>query len=88
MRKLPIIRSVLMGSACVFGLATAAHARSFDIPGGDLENALQAFTAQTGVNLIVADDQVRGIKSRGVSGDTMIMIGAMGSSRRAAPSGV
>jgi len=69
MRKMPIIRAGLMGSACAFALATAAHARSFDIPGGDLESALQAFTAQTGVNLIVADDQVRGIKSRGVSGD-------------------
>jgi len=69
MKRSPFIRALLMGSVCAFGLASTALARSFDIPGGDLERALEAFTAQSGVNLIVADDQVRGIHTRGVSGD-------------------
>ncbi len=69
MRPLPFIRASLMGSACVLSLASAAHARNFAIPGGDLESALQAFTAQSGVNLIVADDEVKGVRTRGVHGD-------------------
>jgi len=69
MRSSNIIRSLLLSSACAAMLAPAASARDFDIPGGDLEHALEAYTAQTGVELIVADQQVKGVRSKGVKGD-------------------
>ncbi len=47
----------------------AAHAESFNIPGGDLKSALDAYARQTGVNLIVAGAEVTGVKTKGVQGD-------------------
>jgi iron complex outermembrane receptor protein len=49
--------------------ATAAFASGFDIPAGDLEATLNAYSAQTGVQLIYAEKIIKGIHSRGVKGD-------------------
>ena len=50
-------------------MAFAAHAESFNIPGGDLKSALDAYAHQTGVNLIVAGAEVNGVQTKGVQGD-------------------
>ncbi len=50
-------------------ITSSASAENFRIPGGDLESALNAYTAQTGVALIVSNDAVKGIRSKGASGE-------------------
>jgi outer membrane receptor protein involved in Fe transport len=62
-------KAVLAGSVCSVALMGGASARNFIIPGGDLEAALTAFSTQSGVGLIVSDDDVKGIRTKGVSGD-------------------
>ncbi|HUJ02512.1 MAG TPA: STN domain-containing protein, partial [Rhizomicrobium sp.] len=69
MRKLQILKSVLAGTASALLLAGAAQADDFDIPAGDLKAALNSFAAQTGLNLIVSDDVVRGARTPGAHGD-------------------
>ena len=59
----------LMGTACAAVIATAALGTNFDVPGGSLEAALNAYSAQSGVQLMVPNDEVGGIHSRGVKGD-------------------
>jgi hypothetical protein len=50
-------------------IAFAAAAESFDIPSGDLSAALDAYTRQTGVPLIIAGEAVKGAHTAGVRGD-------------------
>jgi outer membrane receptor protein involved in Fe transport len=50
-------------------MAFAAAAESFDIPSGDLSAALDAYTRQTGVPLIIAGEVVKGAHTAGVRGD-------------------
>jgi iron complex outermembrane recepter protein len=69
MTKLNYLTSALVGSASVLALTTSAFAADFNIPGGDLEAALNAYTAQAGVQLIVSDTAVRGTRTRGVQGE-------------------
>ncbi len=63
------LRSLLAGGASVVALASAAHADQFNIPAGDLATALDVYTHQTGVDLIVAGDAVRGVRTKGAHGD-------------------
>ena len=46
----------LMGTACASVIATAALGTNFDVPGGSLEAALNAYSAQSGVQLMVPND--------------------------------
>ncbi len=65
------IRTLQSGTAmalCLALFATAAAADSFNIPSGDLKGALDAYAAQTGLNLVFPDDAVKGIRSRGAQG--------------------
>jgi outer membrane receptor protein involved in Fe transport len=62
-------RKLLMGAACSALLATAACAESFDIPRGDLAAALDAYSAQSGVPLIVSAKAVKDIQTPGVKGN-------------------
>ena len=55
--------------ALFLALATSAHAAKFDVPGGDLTAALNAYSAQSGVYLMVSTDAIRGIKTEGVKGE-------------------
>ena len=64
-----LFKAVLVGSVCSATLLSAASARNFTIPGGDLESALTAYSQQSGIGLIVSDDQVKGIRTKGASGD-------------------
>ena len=60
---------ILAGSVCAAALSNSAFAAQFDIAPGDLNSALSAFSAQTGVQLVMSYDAVRGIRSHGVKGD-------------------
>jgi iron complex outermembrane receptor protein len=62
-------KTALLASCAIVAGATAAHARNFDIPKGDLEHALDAYTAQTGLDIVVSTEQVRGVRSSGAKGD-------------------
>ncbi|HSZ75753.1 MAG TPA: TonB-dependent receptor, partial [Rhizomicrobium sp.] len=53
----------------IVALATAACATQFNVPGGDLKTALDAYAAQAGVQLIVSAEAVRGIRTKGAKGD-------------------
>ncbi len=58
--------ALLASSACLF--TGAAHAGNFNIPAGDLESALNVYTAQTGAALLVSNDAIKGIRSKGARG--------------------
>ncbi len=62
-------KKALLCSCSVFLSAGLANARSFDIPQGSLEQVLDAYTAQTGVDLVVPTSQLKGVRSSGVNGD-------------------
>jgi iron complex outermembrane receptor protein len=66
MRK--YLTSALIGGVSVLALTASASAAQFNIPSGDLAAALNAFTAQTDVALIVSGEAIRGVHSRGVKG--------------------
>ncbi|HEV2561542.1 MAG TPA: TonB-dependent receptor [Rhizomicrobium sp.] len=53
-------------------LATSAFANEFNIPGGDLNAALNAYGKQTGIQLIYSDVAVKDAHTRGVRGDLSV----------------
>ena len=61
--KYMIINSVALLSA------PAALAASFNIPPGSLEAALDAYSAQTGVSVMVANEAIAGVRTKGVNGE-------------------
>ena len=63
------MRALLAGVALVTVGATASFAETFDVPGGDLNAALDAYIAQSGVQLLVPNDAVRGIHTSGAKGN-------------------
>jgi iron complex outermembrane receptor protein len=62
--------ATLACGVCVMALANPAQAqsRAFNIPAGDLNAALDLYIRQSGHAVIYDADQVRGIKTAGVSG--------------------
>jgi iron complex outermembrane receptor protein len=64
-----ILKSALIGSASLLALAVPAQADEFNIPRGTLETALNSYTAQTGVSLVVSNEAIRGVRSHGVHGN-------------------
>ena len=69
MRKLAYLKSALAGGACASVLATAALANGFNIPGGDLATALDSYTKQTGVALLVSGEALKGVHTKGARGE-------------------
>jgi len=63
------LKLALLGGVCAAFFAPAANADEFNIAGGDLKAALHAYIAQTGIQLIVSDDAVKGVRSHGAKGD-------------------
>ena len=63
------LKHLLLTSACAALAAAPAIAMPFDIPGGDLKTALDAYARQAGVSLIVSADAVRGAKTDGIKAD-------------------
>jgi len=52
----------------VTAIVTTVWAADFNIPGGDLEAALNAYSQQAGIRLMYSDMAVRGVHTKGVSG--------------------
>ncbi len=69
MKNLSLMGKLLTGTACVVILTSAAQAASFDIPRGDLASALDAYSAQSGVAVVVSAKAVHDIQTAGVKGD-------------------
>ena len=61
-------KSILAGTTCI-AMWSAAHAGEFSIAVGDLKDALNAYSVQSGQPLLVSTDAVKGIRSTGVRGD-------------------
>jgi len=51
---------------CAVPMASAA---SFDVPGGSLESALDTYSRQSGMQLVIPNDQLKGARSAGVHGE-------------------
>ncbi len=69
MTSLNRLRVALLASIPAALIATGASAENFNIPAGPLETALDAYSAQTGIPIMVANQEIRGIRTRGVKGD-------------------
>ena len=69
MKTSEYLKIALLGSACVIGLTSNALAERFNIPAGDLNAALSAYAEATGTQLVVSADAVRGVTTKGASGD-------------------
>ena len=55
--------------ACAIALAASASAEEFNIPAGDLKNALSSYAKQTSIPLLFAGDAVSGVPSDGARGE-------------------
>jgi len=60
-------KSLILASA--IGFPVMALASNFDIPAGDMDHALRTFMEQSGLQVFVRDDAVRGVTTKGVKGD-------------------
>jgi len=69
MRKLYRFKSLLLSAAIAVFAASGAFAEIFNIPGGDLDAALDAYTAQSGVTLVISNDAVKGVRTQGAKGN-------------------
>jgi hypothetical protein len=59
--------AIALGCLMATGLS-AAHPRDFDVRGGELRPALDAYIAQSGVQLIYKVEDVKDLSTRGVKG--------------------
>jgi outer membrane receptor protein involved in Fe transport len=62
------LNAAFLGTAAAIAFVSTAAAGNFNIPGGDLASALNAYTEQSGVALIVSGEAVRGVRTKGVNG--------------------
>ncbi|HEV2560940.1 MAG TPA: TonB-dependent receptor plug domain-containing protein [Rhizomicrobium sp.] len=69
MKYLHHFRAILAGGVSTVALCAAAHAENFNIPGGDLAAALNAYATQSGIAMIASDEVIGGAKTKGVKGD-------------------
>ena len=69
MINLRLLKSALAGGVALAAFAPAAYADQFNIPGGDLATALDAYIAQTRIELVVPDSAISGARTGGVKGD-------------------
>ena len=66
-----MVKSCLIAFACSISLSAYAIAetpKQVDVPAGDLGTALQLISRQAGVELVFRADQVKGLRTEGVSG--------------------
>jgi outer membrane receptor protein involved in Fe transport len=69
MKPQRFINSLLAGSAVAALAVAGASAASFSVPAGDLKAALDTFSKQSGVSLMVSADILKGARTEGVTGD-------------------
>src|ERR1044072_5393358 len=63
------VKTRLVGTAAIALMARAALGASFNIPGGDLDAALNAYTEQSGIQIAVSIDAIKGVRTHGVAGN-------------------
>ena len=63
------LKTRLVGSAAIALMARAAMGASFNIPGGDLDAALNAYSEQSGIQIAVSIDAIKGVHTHGVAGN-------------------
>ena len=71
MSKLAWARSAAVVLTCSLSLTARAYAadpRPIDIPAGDLTTALESLARQSDVELVFRTEQLKGLKTHGVSG--------------------
>jgi len=61
-------KRALLGCACGLIVVSGSSAEQFNIPGGDLKSALDAYIRTTGAALVVSDDLIAGVQTKGVQG--------------------
>ncbi len=69
MKRASLISRLLGSAACAVAFGAGAMAAEFDIPSGNLAAALDAYSAQSGVPLVVSAKAVRNVQSSGLKGD-------------------
>ena len=69
MKRLNKFRLALLASIPPVLMASSASAETFNIPAEPLEKALDAYSAQTGISVMVANQEIKGIRTHGVSGN-------------------
>src|ERR1700726_3412603 len=62
-------RGLLVALLCSIVWARAIEAKELDIPAGDLWIALETLAKQTGAEIVYQIEQVRGLRTKGVSGN-------------------
>ena len=67
--EMRVCLSAMLLAVCMSVAATDGFAKNFNIPGGDLAAALDAYTQQTGISLIVSGEALKGARTNGVKGD-------------------
>jgi len=63
------LKSALLAGICSmvpFGIALGG---TFDIPSGDLQAALKAYSAQSGIPVVVSDATIKGVRTKGLKGE-------------------
>lgn len=63
------MRHLLLGTTCAGTVVVSAFAMNFDVPGGSLETALKTYAAQSGIQVMIPNDVISGVRSRGVKGE-------------------
>jgi len=64
-----ILRLGLLSATSLICLTNVTQASSFNIPSGDMERALRAYMTQSGVQVFVPDEAIRGIRANAVKGE-------------------
>src|SRR5579883_880182 len=65
------LRATLIACLCTASVVAHAHAdtaKSVDVQPGDLSTAIETLAKQCGIYVIYPSDQLKGLKTRGVSG--------------------
>ena len=69
MKKTNYLKAAALGGASAFVLGANAFAMEYNIPGGDLKSALDAYATQTHVSLIVSGAAVKDVHTSGAKGE-------------------
>jgi iron complex outermembrane receptor protein len=69
MKRFRTLKTAALAGVSVIALASAAAAADFNIPAGGLEDALNAYTQQSGRQLLYPDNLVKGMRTRGAAGE-------------------
>ena len=67
--RLKKLTTLMATSACAALISATALAQDFNIPRGDLKAALDAYSAQTGSEIIYASSAIKGAMTNGVKGN-------------------